>query len=51
MQDTYGNQILIRYRPAIAGLDTNGNNVYLTWGNSSSGIDQIEDVRGISLGG
>ena len=51
MQDTNGNQILIRYKPAIAGLDTNGNNVYLTWGNSSSRIDQIEDVRGISVGG
>jgi hypothetical protein len=47
IEDTNGNQILIRYKAGVAAVDGNGNNVYLGWGNSSGRIDQIEDVRAV----
>ena len=37
MQDTNGNQILIRYKPGYGA----------SWNNSSARIDQIEDVRAV----
>ena len=51
MQDSNGNQILIRYKPGVLAVDSGGNNVYLAWGNSSGRIDQIEDVRAVASGG
>ena len=51
VQDTNGNQILIRYKAGVIAVDSGGNNIYLTWGNSSGRIDQIEDVRAVGVGG
>ena len=50
IQDTNGNQILIRYKPGILNVDASGNNNYVGWGNTSGRIDQIEDVRALSTG-
>ena len=48
IQDTNGNQLILRYKPGVAAVDGSGNNIYVAWPNSSSRIDQIEDVRGVS---
>jgi RHS repeat-associated protein len=45
IEDTNGNQILIRYKPGVLALDSSGNNIYSGYSNTSGRIDQIEDVR------
>jgi len=50
IQDSNGNQIIIRYKQGVSAIDTLGNNVYVFWSNSSGRIDQIEDVRAIYNG-